>query len=653
MSIKHPAVKALARGLLLWAPVWIGAAVVMGLIGGLYAFLLKGDTYLASQALLVRDEANATVMRLGRFESQTQMKAAQETIMEMAKNRQVVHDTLELVGAERSSRSWFGSEEVFPSDRAVETFALNNISVHAPKGVEFGNTEVLYLDIKADTQARALKLVTTLTTSLDKRLRSVRGSRAKSVIAELQTAKEAAMQQLAETTQRIQLMESQVGVALGDLRGMTDSLSGGANSRTQLDQLDSELRIATTEYQQMLADLELMNEALQDPSAYVLAPNSVLNSQPGLKKLREGLADAQLATSQLNGRFTDSHPLVAAARTAQTAIEVRLSSQLQSAKISLEQDVQTTQHRINRLKDQRAASEKRLDSLAGIRSEYANLVSEIKTRSAILEQNERELAEAQASLQASETVSLLTKLDKPQVSDCPIGPGRLTITAICGIGGLLLGLGFVFAVTPIDGNSGFGRRWGDTMDADQRGKRGRSESQEVLSPPPRIPTAEESLMSESVERRLESIIEASTATKPQEAKELKPLRYSDVETSQPLESKVKAGKASSSASVRTSTSFRLEDLMAAESEYETAFDSKSLAHNKPDAPNSDVKGPANTNDVIHELMRIKESFDQSNPPIDDDADVSTASKTSERRQHPRPASPPAIKPMRAQVRGNS
>ena len=75
--------------LVLFAPLWLGAVAVFGLIGVSYALLAK-DIYAARQPLVVRDEATRAVDRLGRFASQTELKAAQETILEMTQNREVV-----------------------------------------------------------------------------------------------------------------------------------------------------------------------------------------------------------------------------------------------------------------------------------------------------------------------------------------------------------------------------------------------------------------------------------------------------------------------------------------------------------------------------------------------------------------------------------
>ncbi|MEP1645816.1 MAG: hypothetical protein ABJK10_16645, partial [Rhodopirellula bahusiensis] len=75
--------------LVLFAPVWGGAAVLFGVLG-LGTALFSSDRWAARQPLVLRDEATGAVDRLGRFSSQTDLKAAQETLLEMARNPEVV-----------------------------------------------------------------------------------------------------------------------------------------------------------------------------------------------------------------------------------------------------------------------------------------------------------------------------------------------------------------------------------------------------------------------------------------------------------------------------------------------------------------------------------------------------------------------------------
>ena len=69
------------------------------------------------------------------------MKTFQETVLEVARNRIVVAGALKRLGppANRSQVNWPTSEDVQKMQK--------QITVTAPKGAEFGRTEVIYLSV--------------------------------------------------------------------------------------------------------------------------------------------------------------------------------------------------------------------------------------------------------------------------------------------------------------------------------------------------------------------------------------------------------------------------------------------------------------------------------------------------------------------------
>lgn len=443
---KNPALQLLITALK-WSWLWIGTAVLFGIIGLCYVTLLKEDVWVASQGMIVRDEANGAVMRLGRFQSQTDMKAAQETIIELAHNPQVIHRALEKIGAEPSFLVKLGSDP-WPSTKDVESTA-QLVSVRAPRGAELGTTEVIYLDTKHSSRKRAYDLNVAICDSLEERLQQVRQSRADAVLAELTTARDVAKKELAVVTEQLQAIERKAGEDLSDLRGMTDSNSGANSSRNQLDSVKAELRQAESQLLQMTFDRELAENAFSSPEK-LLNPNSLISSQPGLKKLREGLADARLNASQLEGRFTGQHPLVVAALKAEQEIEVRLREELGLARQSLVNDTSLINQRIAKLQEQRDELVKRIDVLADIRAEYSNLVADVRSRSQVLQLTERQLSEVQAARDAAVSCSLVTRIDNPFSSETPVGPGRTTILAGSSVAGLFFGFGALFLLAPLD-----------------------------------------------------------------------------------------------------------------------------------------------------------------------------------------------------------
>jgi polysaccharide biosynthesis transport protein len=464
--ITNPAVKSILRGILVWAPLWILTTIIFGALGVFYAFFLKTDTYIASQALLVRDEANGAVMRLGRFQSQTEMKAAQETILEMAKSHQVVREALVAVGEPPQIMNWlfpvsFTGE--YPSKELVEETANQAIQVHAPKGTEFGTTEIIYLDIKSNSTDHARRLNKALCDALESRLQQVRRARADGVILELVSARNSRRQALTEATQQLEETERAAGSDLTDLRGLTETVGGNSSSRAELEQIKNEIRQSETARQALLSDRDMLIKASQDPQGFLVAPGSVLNAHPGLKRMREGLADSQIQGAHILGKFTADHPSAIASNSAQAAIASQFSNELKAAITTVDADLALADIKLQRLESQKVKAEARLAAIAEGRAAYANLVADVKSKTALLETAERELAGAQAARDASISTSLLTRLDAPIVSDRPTGPGRTTLSGLSAIAGLVFGLGIVFAITPIDMGPTYGRRSRDKV----------------------------------------------------------------------------------------------------------------------------------------------------------------------------------------------
>ena len=196
--------KHLRNILVLFAPLWIGAVLIFGLIGASYSFL-SDDVYSARLPMVVRDEAIGSVARLGRFASQAELRAAQETILEMAQNREVVTEALRKIGPPG------GEVDVqWPSVTIVERTIRNSVDVLAPQGAEFGQTDVVYLEVREKDAERAIEFCHAVFDNLIEHLREIRRVRADGVIAELTHASDLARKNLDEARSTYEEMNSEL-----------------------------------------------------------------------------------------------------------------------------------------------------------------------------------------------------------------------------------------------------------------------------------------------------------------------------------------------------------------------------------------------------------------------------------------------------------
>ena len=422
---------------------WIIPAVVVALLAGFYAFV-RPATWEASQALIVRNEVAGNQDVPGTFRHSGEMKTVQETILELVKSRKVLWDTLMEVGpadGRARSASW-------PSDKDVAELR-EAVKITPPNGAEFGMTEVFYLQVRDASRDRSVALVAEISDQLETRFQQLRDTKAQSMISELAKAVKVARDDLDESTDKLTGIEKQVGSDLAELRSLQEQSSGDTALRRTISEIRGELRQAGVARQSSQELLALLESARDDPDRLVATPNGLLESHPALRRLKEGLVDAQLRTAGLRGSMSDRHPLVRAAKESEQKIRRHLHDELAAAVRGLQFDLQVSADRVATLEDQLAAPTERLDRLAALRAGYSNQVAETNNRAQLLEGAEQKLSEARMSQATTKAASLIGRIDSPEAGIDPVGPSRRMI-ALAGLaGGLLAGFGVLFLTVEV------------------------------------------------------------------------------------------------------------------------------------------------------------------------------------------------------------
>jgi uncharacterized protein involved in exopolysaccharide biosynthesis len=419
---------------------WLLPTVGIALLSGGY-LLFRSPWWEASQALVIRNEAAHNEQGPGRFRQLDDMKVTQDTVLELAKSSSVLSAALAEVGPPGGA-----PDSTWPTVADVSDLR-ELVALSPPKGAEFGKTEIFYLKIKDHDRARAERLVSAVARHLQAGLQSLRRDKAQSMIDELDHSARLAEADLARSIERLAKLEAQIGSDLGELRMLDLSATGDSDLRRKLVAIDEEIRQTQTSKQSNQELHALLVAARQDPSQLLATPNRLLESQPALRRLKDGLIDAQLRTSQLLGAMKADHPQAASARLAESQIRQQLHAELEAAARGVEVEQRLAASRLQMLLDERAQLSSRLNKVAGLRAEYSSLTSDMKHRTALVEAAHRELAEARAS-QAGATTSLITLVDRPETGDRPVGPSAAAILLAGLFGGLLCGLALVFLTAP-------------------------------------------------------------------------------------------------------------------------------------------------------------------------------------------------------------
>jgi succinoglycan biosynthesis transport protein ExoP len=417
---------------------WLAPMLVLGVLATAYA-LLRPATWEASQALIVRNEASTGGDRPGKFYHSDEMRTVQETILELAKCRDVLAAALREVGppADHKSRG------VWPTARDVAKL-YKSVKLSPPKGAEFGTTEVFYLKVEAHDRGRAIELATVIAEGLKSRHQKLLDDRAASMIRELERTVALAETDLEASTEQLAKLERSVGSELAELRILDGSPSGNSDLRQKVVAVDFECREAREDRRAKAELLSLLESCQNDPERLLALPDRLLDSHATLRKLIEGLTAARLKTCTLLGKMSEEHPLVRAAWVEEREIVGKIETECESAVEIAETELRLSEALVTSLEAQLTDLQTRFEGLSGQRAQYANSVAKTHSHTVLVETARGSLADARASQAAARASSLIDAIGTADTGIYPVGPSRSMIVLAGLAGGLLAGLGVMF-----------------------------------------------------------------------------------------------------------------------------------------------------------------------------------------------------------------
>lgn len=421
---------------------WVVPTVVIAALAATYAFVRK-PTWQAAQALVVRSEANVANEPPGKFRQAEDMKVSQETVLEIARSRAVLAAALEDIGPAADA----DHAALFPTPKDVARFR-KNVSLTAPKGAEFGTTEIFYLNVKDHDRRRAVALNGAISRHLQTQFQDLLDQKAKSMTTELDRAVRLNQEALAHSTEKLGALESSVGADLGDLRSISKLSSGGSSLQQALTKLEDDLRAAQITERSSGELLTILRAAEHDSRRLLAMPQSLLTKVPGLARLKEGLVDAQLRTAQLLGAMSKAHPSVQDAIANEQEVEQHIRQELPGAISSIELDRRLARIGIDSIEQQINNVRERSNRLAAVRAEHAQLVAEVERHTQQVKQSESRLAEARSVEAGATAANLISLVDAPDTGTRPLGPGKTTICGVGLIGGLMTGMGILLLTVP-------------------------------------------------------------------------------------------------------------------------------------------------------------------------------------------------------------
>lgn len=424
--------------------VWVVPTILVTALAIGFGFM-SPKTWLASQQLVVRNETLGTPDGFGKFQSYDEMKTVEETIHAVAKNRQLAREVLAEVGPPAN----YKEKNKWPTERDVDSF-LGCVSITAPNGAVFGQTEVIQLNVKADSPARSKQLTNLVTDGLAIRLNKLRENRSASLESELSQAVEMAQARLRDSTIKLSEIEQGLGTDLSELRTLDQQFSGGAGILQQeLGRVREAIRTANRELSSIALHREYLESVRKDPEEIVMVPGSLLIAYPALGRLKNGLVDAELRLAKSLGQYDQTHPKSARIIEEVDQIQRRLREELDIALTESDFDHQKVTQKIDQLQQTYDELETRISRFTVLRVDYNRLVSEVEQRKKDVATASSQLAGIQSTRHSAQHSSIIGKIGEPVVSTDPLGPGTKMLGAGGLVCGLAIGIGLVFLLTPV------------------------------------------------------------------------------------------------------------------------------------------------------------------------------------------------------------
>lgn len=421
--------------------IWM-ALMIFGFVASVaYNKLLATKTYTARQSLILRDDLMGDAYKPSRFESQEQLKSAQETVLEIARKPQVIKAVLEQLGP--TSSFSFGT---YPSAETIED-VQGNITLAAPNGAEFGKTEAVVLSVKTVDPERSRKFVNLLLDQIDSKLNEVRLLRLESMRNELSQASVNAMQSLKTASRRLQDLEKSFGADITTIRGLNDP-QGSGGFDLKLNQIRLEQRQAAAQLASAKNQRALLLSAEKNGGVEFVSSNELLELQPALRGMMTNLSAAMAQLAINEGRYTSLHPELQRSRRAVKQQKQQLFNSIGTTIKGLDSQIQTLGALEKRLGQAVVKLEKQLENLTEQRVPYATLEEEVKKKAEVYNEVQGRLAQVQSYASSKEEVAMLTRVDEPQVNSRPDQIGAFQSGVIGGAIGLICGLGLVALLAP-------------------------------------------------------------------------------------------------------------------------------------------------------------------------------------------------------------
>jgi succinoglycan biosynthesis transport protein ExoP len=433
----------LASTLFIYRGTIIALTVAFGLCAAIFS-LLQSEVYEATVQIWAQDQSPG-LRGSSNYpnDSAARLKIALTNVREVIYSRQVLETALvtcgllEPVAGELSPAAQKGRDELIGC-------LSKSIRLEAPKGTDFGSTQIFFIRLRDRDDAHATQLLTAVLEAFRKRYEQLSAEQAQHLVDETTMQVQKSREQLDSAASAFDRCVQTLEGGLGELSSMGGSGGGESELRRSLTQLNERLVPAQADLKVQQAFLKQLRRARADKDEIVNVPGTVIREYPSLEQSVRDLGSARSQMDAVAARLTPENPEYQSAEVHWQLVEQTFESEVDRAVSAIGREIEAKYEAVQFMQTQKNAYLERIANLTNRYVEFDGLRQELAQRRTIVADAEKRRSDAAHALLTAAQETLFATLDGPRAGPNPVSPKRKANFCIGTLLGLITGVGMAF-----------------------------------------------------------------------------------------------------------------------------------------------------------------------------------------------------------------